>query len=285
MSKFIVTPLAKVTLLLLTGLVAACSTVPRLAYNNSPALASWYVDDYFSLNETQRDTVRDRFERLLVWHRKSELPEIRALLAEVHDKVGPGMTAADTERAFRRARASYERTVLRALPDMAEFITSISPDQVVAVEKKLAEANSKLEKDIAKPTRAADRAKRIQDQFTDFVGAATPGQKIEIQAAVSRWPPIDQAWIADRKLRQQEMIKLLKSRPTRDEASAGIRRLMLEPATWRSTAYVEMMKQREQLSFELYAKLLASLTPEQQASLKKRLKGYEGDVMALMMAS
>jgi hypothetical protein len=206
-------------------------------------------------------------------------------LTDVHDKVGNGVAPADAERAYRRARASYERTILKALPEMADFLTTLSPAQAAALEGKLAKAHAKIEKDVAKPTRNADRAKRLQEQFADFVGTLTAAQKAEIQAAVDRWPAIDQAWLADRKFRQAETVKLVKSRPSRDEAVAGIKRLLLEQNSWRSPGYVMLLEQRERLSFELYARLLVGLSTEQQATLKKRLKGYEGDIIALMMVA
>jgi hypothetical protein len=77
----------------------------------------------------------------------------------------------------------------------------------------------------------------------------------------------------------------MKSKPSPEAANQAIRRLLLAQDSWRSAEYVKLLKERERLSFELFAKLLSGLTPEQQAALKRKLKSYEGDVLALMIVS
>ena len=53
----------------LAALIGACSSVTRVAYNSAAFAATWVVDDWFDLHDGQRDWVKERFGRLLAWHR------------------------------------------------------------------------------------------------------------------------------------------------------------------------------------------------------------------------
>jgi Family of unknown function (DUF6279) len=263
--------------------IIGCASVPRLAYNNAPTFATWTVDDYFDLRDGQRDWVRERIGRLHAWHRKSELPEIRAVLNDMHDRVGASpWNESNVEQIYRRARASYERTVSEALPDMADFLLGLTPEQVVALEKKLAADNKKVARDVAKPTRNAERGKRFADRIEDFTGSLSSAQRADIETTVASWPSIDAAWVADRKMRQAEMLKLMRTPLTKEQMVAGLKRLMLQQSTWRDPAYLAVIAQREQATIKMMTRLMNQITPEQQAALRKRLKSYEGDVIALI---
>jgi hypothetical protein len=270
-------PLLWVAALFLLG----CASVPRLAYNNAPMLAVWSVDDYVDLRDGQKVWVRERFDRLLAWHRKNELPLIQRTLSETHDRIGGAWTEAQVEAIYRALRASYERTVVHSLPDIAEFAGTVSADQKVNITRKLQTDNAKLDKDRAKPQRAQERVKRFVERIEDFTGPLTAAQRQEAENLIAAYPSIEGLWVADRKFRQQAWLTIMREGVPREEATAMAKRLLLQQQEWRDPAYLAALREREKLSFGMFARLLTTLTPEQQVSLKKRLKSFEGDILAV----
>ena len=65
-------------MLLLTALnLSGCSTT-RLAYNNAPTLAYWWLDAYFDFDSSQSLRMRNDLQSLQDWHRQEKLPAVVA---------------------------------------------------------------------------------------------------------------------------------------------------------------------------------------------------------------
>src|SRR5918993_5873338 len=67
--------------LALAAALGACSTV-RLAYNNLPEIAYWWLDGYVDFDDVQAPRVREALRELQAWHRREELPRLAGLLQE-----------------------------------------------------------------------------------------------------------------------------------------------------------------------------------------------------------
>ena len=69
--------------------ITSCST--KLAYNNLDWLASWYVDDYVNLTDTQEDEFDTKLDAFLMWHRNIELQnyilQIKTIQADINKGV------------------------------------------------------------------------------------------------------------------------------------------------------------------------------------------------------
>lgn len=63
-------------------LIISCGLV-KAAYNNTPALTAWWVDDYFDFTSAQNIKLKSALQNLHDWHRKNELPHYEALLNEI----------------------------------------------------------------------------------------------------------------------------------------------------------------------------------------------------------
>jgi hypothetical protein len=144
--------------------LGACSQATRIAYSNATTLAVWYVDDWFDLREGQRDWLKDRFARYIAWHRASELPAYEKLLIDAAGQAGNGVTEEGARRVYTEVRRLYVRAIEQALPDMADFLLKMQPEQAAHLEKKYAEDNAKAAKQVAKKSgveRQELRAKRF----------------------------------------------------------------------------------------------------------------------------
>ncbi len=265
-------------------LLGACS-MTRIAYSNATPVLTWALDDYFDLNDAQKDWVHERTEKLVKWHRVSELPDYQRLLQSALVMSEKPFTAADAARTYQSGRALYYRLAEKMLPDMADFLLKLDASQVVALERNLATANAKLQRDNFKGTaeeRAQRRTKKYLDYFQDYVGKLSPEQAAMVATRVRAIPDFGEDWMADRKLRQQEMIGLIRAKGTREQTMAGLRRIIFDMDSLRRPEYVALVKQRDARIFEMTAAMSDTLSAEQRAKLQKKIRGYIADVAYLM---
>ncbi len=270
--------------LALVALALAGCSVARVAYTNAPPAIAWVVDDWFDLQDVQKAWVKERAARLVAWHRASELPEYERFLQEIAIRVSRGIREEDARWAYQGGRALYRRAMERMVPDMADFLAQVTPEQVAYLERKLDKDNEKMfaEAGETPKERGEKRAKRFIERLEDWTGRLSPAQRELVAARVKAMPDITDDWLADRQRRQGELVKLLRARPSRDAMAAGVRRLVLEWDALRSPAYVEKMRERDEQSFAMVAALDATFDAGQRASIQKRVREYASDVAYLM---
>jgi hypothetical protein len=269
-------------------LAAACSSVTRVAYDNAPFAAAWMVDDWFDLHDGQRDWVKERLARLHGWHRASEMPAYERLLAETAARAARGLSADDARQVHREMRALWLRLVRRAIPDMADFLLQLHPEQVVFLARKFDEDNERTVRESVRGTpqdRLERRQKRYLERIEDWTGRLAPAQRDVVRARVAAMGDLTDEWLGDRRFRQSETIALLRSKPTRAQLEAGLTRLLVDSGSWRRPEYVAKMKARDEQVFAMVADLDATLTAEQRGRLHRRLAGYAADAAYLAVAN
>lgn len=269
-------------------LAAACSSVTRVAYDNAPFAAAWMIDDWFDLHDGQRDWVKERLARLHGWHRASEMPAYERLLAETAARAARGLSANDARRVHREMRALWLRLVRRAIPDMADFLLQLHPEQVVFLARRFDEDNERAVRESVRGTpqeRLERRQKRYLERVEDWTGRLSPAQRDVVRARVAAMGDLTGEWLGDRRFRQSETIALLRSKPTRAQLEAGLTRLLVDSDSWRRPEYVAKMKARDEQVFAMVADLDATLTAEQRGRLHRRLAGYAADAAYLAVAN
>ena len=269
-------------------LAAACSSVTRVAYDNAPFAAAWMVDDWFDLHDGQRDWVKERLARLHGWHRASEMPAYERLLAATAARAARGLSADDARQVHREMRALWLRLVRRAIPDMADFLLQLHPEQVVFLARRFDEDNERAVRESVRGTpqeRLERRQKRYLERIEDWTGRLAPAQRDVVRARVAAMGDLTDEWLGDRRFRQSETIALLRSKPTRAQLEAGLTRLLVDSDSWRRPEYVAKMKARDEQVFAMVTEIDATLTADQRGRLHRRLAGYAADAAHLAVAN
>jgi hypothetical protein len=272
----------------LAALLAACSSVTRVAYNNAPFAATWVVDDWFDLHDGQRDWVKGRFGRLVAWHRANELPAYERLLQDTAARAATRLTEEDMRRIYGEMRVLYQRTMRQAIPDMADFLLQVHPEQVEHLARRFAEDNEKAIKERLRGTpreRLEARAKRYVERIDDWTGRLSAAQRDLVRARVAAIEDLAAEWMGDRRFRQSETLRLVRARPAREGMIAGLTRIIIETDAWRRPDYAAKLKARDEQVIAMLAALDATLTAEQRATLHRKLGGYAADVAYLMVAN
>lgn len=268
--------------------LGACSQATRIAYSNATSLAIWYIDDWFDLREEQRDWLKARLNRYFAWHRANELPAYEKLLLDAAGQAGTRVTEEGVRRIYGDVRKLTTRAVEQALPDMADFLLKMQPEQVAYLEKKYADENAKALKQAGRKSaieRQEIRAKRFVERIEDWTGKLSPAQRELVRTRLAVLPDITDEWLADRRQRQADTIAIMRNRPARDEAINSLRRLMLESDAWRKPEYAAKVRARDEQTIAMIVDLDAMLTAEQRLKLRKKIAGYAADVAYLMLPS
>jgi chemotaxis methyl-accepting protein methylase len=271
-------------LLAASMLVLAACSLATVAYNNAGVLITYQVDEYFDLSPTQEEWVRQRANKLIAWHRATELPQYRRVLNEAQARAEAGMTVAEVEAAYGDGRNAFMRVADRMLPDIADFLLQLDEQQIQYFEDKLTRDNEKLVREMKGGEEALlkKRLERHEQRFKDWMGELSASQRDDIRAAVGAMKPLEEFRVADRRTRQADFIALLKSKPDAASMQKQLRQMMTQPELKRAAAYREELEKQQKTLMQLIARMSTTATAEQRARVQKRLGGYANDIAALL---
>jgi len=217
--------------ILIAGLLLqGCSGV-RLGYGNADSLVRWWIDPYLDMSPEQDALARERLARFHAWHRKTQLTDYVSFLGQGRKFVSGRPTTADAlslgEGIIRRSRTMAEQ----AAPDIADFLLTVSAEQIERTAARLTEKNA----DHAKEARLAEgesgqrkaRYKRLLERaeywFDDFSGE----QKAALQKLIDGQSAGSQFWYEERLRRQRDWLALARQvqreRPPRERIIQWLR--------------------------------------------------------------
>jgi hypothetical protein len=255
-----------------------------IAYNNAPPVLTWMLDDYIELSEAQKSWVRERLARTIAWHRAHELPEYRRFFAALSSQIDDNVSLEEARNAQRDIRAYYHRLLEHMLPDMAQLLVQLDAEQIAQVERKFAAENRKIVKESLEGTpeeRRALRATRYVKNLQEWTGRLTAAQRELIAARASAIPEYLDERMGERRYRQNALLELARAKPSREQAMAGLQRLLINTDSWRRPEYREKMRERDEQLFELISALSATLSAGQRSHVKERFHGFMRDITEL----
>lgn len=280
------TPIRVAIFAIVIATLAACS-LATVAYNNASTVVSYALSDYLDLTYDQEDWLRVRVDKLVAWHRASELPAYRRTLEEARLRLGGPISTADLNAFYLSGRTFAGRATDQALPDIAEFLAQLSPEQIAKLETRFAKDNAKLNKE----ARAGDevlKKKRIDryfDRFQDWMGELSVEQKAQIRAVVAGLPSLESYRLADRKARQADFLRLLKARPEPQLFQQELRQMILQPELKRDPAYTAEWDRQQKEILDLAATIVSGASAEQRSRIQKKLSGYANDIAILLRST
>ena len=266
------------------ALLAGCSGMTRLAYNNADLLLRKMANDYFDLDPVQSDELKVRMRRFHAWHRANELPQYVAFLRTAERRFTKGLTAEDVAWAMSSARTRARAFAAKAMEEAAPLLAGLSQDQVSVLEKKLAENNARyvrenLPGDERKRTRVQTR--RMVDSFRQWTGDLTRDQEASVDRFVRAHDRFTTMRFEDRVRGQREAVVLLRKRLPAKELAARLTQHFVDPDTRRTDDYLREEARWEADFGKLLAELSASLSPAQRARVLRSIESYADDFALL----
>ena len=268
--------------------VAGCSMVGRLGYENLPRLATWRADSYLSLTADQRAAASRRFEALHDWHRTTQLDDYIALLRDVQRHVAAGDVDEARIRQWRMEAFERWRPIAeRAAPGVVEVVSTLTPAQLQHLRAAMERDNEKLRKDWM----PADRAERIEartrryvERAETFLGSLSAEQKQYAKRLAAQVPDSEDAWFRQRVARQQDLVALMerirRERPDEATATRWMREHLLRYAPSREAAD-RGVESSLASSDAMSAAMFAMATPKQKQHLQQKLEEWVGLLQSL----
>lgn len=281
--------LGRVRLLAMLILVASsvgCAAI-KLGYNNADTLALFQLDSYLELGPEQEQTVKERVNTLLAWHRSTQLPDYVAFIDKMRAKVAGPVTAGDVLEFNKQLTARMMIAGDKAAPDIAHLALTLSPEQINHAAKKVAADSTKARREFVREEKATgeERVKKYAERSESWFGKLTDEQKEIIRKSLASRPTDATWWIDERERRQREFIALLRKiqaeRPTEEVAARWVRSYFAHlniPSEAERRTRAESYRRG---SAELIAQLINHATPEQRLKLDKKLNDYAQDFRSL----
>jgi hypothetical protein len=269
------------------ALVSGCSTV-RFAYNQAPDLVYWWLDGYVDISDSQEAGARESIAGWFKWHRGTQLVDYAELLARAQRQALEPVTGAQVCRWVDDVGVRFDRAVERGIEAGSETMRTLSPEQLKHIERKYAKVNTEFTKDYLQ-TSGEERLKasvqRVVDRAEFFYGKLETVQRDRIAQGVANSPFDPEAWMAERKLRQQDVLQTLR-RINAEHASLADTQAALKgiyERTRRSPrdAYRAYQQRLAQTNCALAAEVHNLTTPAQRREMAKRLKAWETDARTL----
>jgi hypothetical protein len=269
-------------------LLAACSAGVKLGYNYADTFLLYTIDGYVGLTPEQDALVRERSATLISWHRSTQLRDYAQLLDSTRRKLATPVTPTDVLQFNAAVNARLAALGDKAAPDLAQLALTLTPEQIARVERKLAGENSKARRELvqfAGKETLEDRVKKYAERAEFWFGSLSKEQLEIVRATLAKRPSNAAWWQDERERRQRDMVALLQKirseRPPEATATAWLRayfaQLQLPPEAERRRSVEEFRA----ANAELVAQLVNAATPEQKATLERKLAAFAEDLVAL----
>ena len=275
--------------LLLLLALGACSSL-RLAYNHGDTLIYWWLDGYVDLDHDQKSRVKQDIDQLFQWHRSTQLQDYALLLQNSQQQhLNQPTDAARLRASWNEVRQRSRVLLMHAVPQLADLLRSLRPEQITALEKKFAANNAEFRQKYMKGDSAAQQKVRYQqalDQFELWFGDFSRAQEAQIRRYSDARPLINQQILDDRIQRQHEIVtlarKVQKEQPDRDTTMELLRQQINETFRHMETgARAPEFDDYEAATTQMVLGVIQLATPAQKAHASKKIQGWIHDLRLL----
>ncbi len=279
-------------LLAMALVLQSCSAI-KIAYNQAPELAYWYLDGYVDFNGNQMVQVKDELARLQTWHRQSQLPIYVDTLQKLQQEVQSNITSERVCSIYSDVRRKLMAVSDRAEPAIATLATTIETQQIAHMEKRFEKSNAEYRDDYIETSARASRKKRYK-QAVDRAEMAY-GRLDDAQLAmIGR--NVDQSYFdarlvyAERIRRQRDAIQNIKTliaarqagAQTAEKTKTAVRGVMDRSFNSPDAAYRSYQEKFTEDGCRGLAEFHNTTTAEQRAHAARTLAKYEQDMKILM---
>lgn len=272
-------------------LLAACSAL-RLAYDQGPQLAWWWLDGYADFERDQAPRVKEAIAQWFAWHRTTQLGDYAAWLAALRARIGDSVTAADVCRWGDEVVALTAPALDQALVAAAPLVAQLTEAQFRRIEQRYAKGDDDFRKDFMQQ-RADERleaiVKRNVERAEMLYGSVDDRQRALLRTIAAESPFDPETNFAERQRRHRETLKTLR-RLAAERADAKqalpVLRALAERTSFKGgdAAYRAYSRRVQDYGCAAVARLHATTTPEQRVAARKRLEGWEDDLRRLQAA-
>ncbi len=277
------------TLCALVALALGGCTALRVAYNTGPQLAWWWLDGYVDFSSEQTPQVKASIDRWFEWHKQTQLPGYITLLASAQAQAEQPLTPAAACQWNTRITDALMPAVNRAVDHAADIVPGLGDAQLRHLEQRYAKNIEEMKSDYLQPDLAERRAaamKRALTRAEQIYGRLDEPQRKVIAEGLASSPFDPQALMEERKRRQRDTLqtlrRLIADRADREQRVVALRGLVERSQHSPDASYRAYQQRVVEHNCAAVARLHNAATPAQRQRARATLKGYEGDVRAVL---
>jgi hypothetical protein len=270
-------------LLVSSFLLVLASCGPRLIYPHLNWLIPWYVSDYISLDDTQKNMLQKRLLKQLDWHCRTQLPTY----AEMLRGIGREFANPEQEANYSKIQSYYinlmelwKGLMKQIGPDITDILITASNEQIDELFDNLAEQNREFRKkyvDISTAKLIENRQKSMNKRLKYWISAPTAEQKEAIATWSRQMVPISEDWLQNREMLQDKARRLLAGRNSSPDFREKLLNFIVNPELLRTPAYQAKIETNLDITIKFIVQLDRLLTPAQRSRLLKRIESLAAD--------
>jgi hypothetical protein len=265
-------------------LVFGGCTALRFTYNNANSLIRYMAWDYVELDDAQSAALQQRVAGLHEWHRANELPMYAEFIEQASARVSKGTTQKDVAWAIEAMRKTYKRMASRSAEEAAPILVTLRPEQIAALEKRLAKNDAKFVREWLSGSaarRERHAMERMVERFEEWTGGLTKPQRDRIERFVRAHPRIQEVRLEDRRRWQKQAVGHIKEFKTAEELASRLASLFSQPDASRNDDYTRETHSWQNDLADLLVDLDRMLSVEQRSRVIRRMARYADDFRAL----
>lgn len=249
-------------------MMGGCSS--RLAYNNLDWLAYWYITDYITLNDEQKQSLQQELAIIQTWHRQTELPLYRSSLLKLKT-AAINSQPLDSQlwlETIADSRASWIRLRERTIQSITQLLPTLTPEQIEELFLNLAEKNQHDRDSIpdAPEERFEQRHDQLSELLEEFMGHLTKQQDMVVQLYIgSSFDTRPDYLISSANMQQDIKLKILGYLANASEQKlAAITQALNSPEEYRPPQYQSYLKENRLQIAAMLAEVSETATARQK---------------------
>ncbi|MEP6823544.1 MAG: DUF6279 family lipoprotein, partial [Ramlibacter sp.] len=192
-------------------MLSGCNAL-KLAYNNLPEVAYWWLDGYADFDDAQTRRVREDLVALHDWHRTNELPRWLTLLAQMEQLALQDVSAAQVCSFVPALRRSVSSVAAQSEPFIVAFGASMSSAQLAYLDRKYRRNNMEFRREwveLPADELQEKRYKQALGRSERLYGSLDGEQQGELRRQVALTPFDPSGALEQRQQRQQAIRQML----------------------------------------------------------------------------
>ncbi|WP_426140628.1 DUF6279 family lipoprotein [Pseudomonas sp. DWP3-1-2] len=270
---------AFITMLMALLVLSGCSRI-GLAYRNLDVIIPWSLNDYLTMNSTQKDWLDDRLSEHLTWHCSTQLPGYLTWLDRLQAMVEANQVTEPQLRArTEEAKQAIAQISRKITPSAVELLGQLDDQQVAQMQDAFAKDRREREAEYLRQpldTQISERAERMEKRLKPWLGSLNAAQEQRVQAWSASLGEQNRAWLENRTHWQGLFIEAVKNRQASDFPER-IAKLLQDRDTFWTPEYRVAYGRTENAAISLLVDLMTESTPAQRQRLLAKVADTRKD--------
>lgn len=270
-------------LLVIIGCLGLSGCTLRVSYTFLDWWIGWQIRDHVSLSRDQRKTMEQALDRFHLWHQSTQLPRYLAASERLQEQLqAPSLPPQSWQDIALEGQLLYEDSLKQLMPDLVTLFIELNDEQWLEFKQSIGKKHEKYAKryiDVTPEERLKKRREHTLEVLKPWIGKPSEQQQQLIDDWNQALKPIAEMSLQQRQtmLARADSIYQQRTELARNDLIQQLWQLITNDRSLYSESHLELIRDNQQLTFELSSQLHASLSDKQRKRLLEELQSYQQD--------